>query len=165
MANAARKKAWSPKCKTGCLTCRTRRVKCGEEKPECLRCTKLGRKCDWYDPDRPEMSSTGLARRASAGSSPTASSIASPTASIIATSSAIIEKDEKETRSLNFFINNTAPELAGDFKSRFWNSLVLQRCHSDPPIRHAVIALGAFHEFFKFGDKKLLEAGAIDDPK
>ncbi|KAF7876531.1 hypothetical protein EAF04_001620 [Stromatinia cepivora] len=165
MATIARKKAWKPKSKTGCLTCRIRRVKCGEEKPECLRCTKTGRICDGYDPDRPEMSIAGLARGASAESSSTASSIASPTASIIAMPSLTIEGDREERRSFNFFINNTAPELAGNFESRFWNSLVLQRCHSDPPIRHAVIALGAFHESFKFGDIKLWEAGAIDDPK
>ncbi|CAD6455936.1 34a17c56-34bc-4977-b6df-1579eb10a3c7 [Sclerotinia trifoliorum] len=90
MANTVRKKAWRPKSKTGCLTCRTRRVKCGEEKPQCLRYTKTGRKCDAYDPDRPEMSSTGLARRAIDESSPIASSIASPTASIIAISSPVV---------------------------------------------------------------------------
>ncbi|KAH8599187.1 hypothetical protein B0O99DRAFT_738086 [Bisporella sp. PMI_857] len=30
-----------PKTKTGCLTCRRRRVKCGEERPRCLRCINL----------------------------------------------------------------------------------------------------------------------------
>ncbi|KAK6608919.1 Transcriptional regulatory protein moc3-like protein 11 [Botrytis cinerea] len=81
------------------------------------------------------------------------------------TSLVVIEWDEEERRSFNFFINKTAPELAGNFESKFWTGLVLQRCHSDPPIRHAVIALGAFNESFKFGDIKLLEAGAIVDQK
>lgn len=31
--------------KTGCLTCRRRKVKCGEEKPECRRCRKENRQC------------------------------------------------------------------------------------------------------------------------
>jgi len=31
---------------------RIRRVKCGEEKPACLRCTSTGRTCDGYDKDR-----------------------------------------------------------------------------------------------------------------
>ncbi|KAL4796469.1 hypothetical protein BDV19DRAFT_81968 [Aspergillus venezuelensis] len=30
---------------TGCLTCRERRVKCDDTKPECTRCTKAGRIC------------------------------------------------------------------------------------------------------------------------
>ncbi|TGO26611.1 hypothetical protein BPAE_0056g00320 [Botrytis paeoniae] len=161
MATIARKKAWRPKSKTGCLTCRIRRVKCGEEKPGCFRCTKTGRKCDGYDQDRPEILSPPLERRDSAVSSP----ITSPIPSIVEMPSPVIEWDEEERRSFNFFITKTAPELAGNFDSRFWTSLILQRCHSDPPIRHAVIALGAFNESFKFGDIKLLEAGAIADSK
>ena len=32
--------------KTGCQTCRTRRIKCDETKPECLKCIKSNRKCE-----------------------------------------------------------------------------------------------------------------------
>ncbi|KAI9643492.1 hypothetical protein NHQ30_008111 [Ciborinia camelliae] len=146
-----------------------RRVKCGEEKPDCLRCTKTGRKCDGYDSDRPEIPNIAMTRMASTASSSSASPIASPAtspvASMIRILSPSINGDGEERRSFNFFIDRTAPELAGFFESRFWISLVLQRCHSDPPIRHAAIALGALHESFKFGDVKLLEAGAIDNPK
>jgi hypothetical protein len=35
-------RAGKPKVKTGCVTCKIRRVKCGEEKPECQRCIKFG---------------------------------------------------------------------------------------------------------------------------
>lgn len=45
-----------PKTRTGCLTCKIRRKKCGEEKPACLRCTSTGRKCDGY----PALKKTGL---------------------------------------------------------------------------------------------------------
>ncbi|KAL3468961.1 hypothetical protein BJX99DRAFT_93263 [Aspergillus californicus] len=34
--------------KTGCLTCRQRRIKCGEEKPICKQCTKSKRECKGY---------------------------------------------------------------------------------------------------------------------
>ena len=34
--------------KTGCLSCRIRRVKCDETKPHCNRCTRTGRHCDGY---------------------------------------------------------------------------------------------------------------------
>jgi len=34
---------------TGCLTCRKRRIKCGEEKPTCNNCTKSKRQCDGYN--------------------------------------------------------------------------------------------------------------------
>ncbi|KAJ6172173.1 hypothetical protein N7470_001240 [Penicillium chermesinum] len=34
--------------KTGCLTCRKRRIKCGEEKPICSNCVKSRRVCEGY---------------------------------------------------------------------------------------------------------------------
>ncbi|KAL3418253.1 C6 finger domain-containing protein [Phlyctema vagabunda] len=35
--------------KTGCLTCRRRRIKCGEERPTCQNCTKSKRQCEGYN--------------------------------------------------------------------------------------------------------------------
>ncbi|KAB8303416.1 hypothetical protein EYC80_004843 [Monilinia laxa] len=35
--------------KTGCLTCRKRRIKCGEEKPKCQNCSKSKRHCEGYN--------------------------------------------------------------------------------------------------------------------
>ncbi|OAA69829.1 C6 zinc finger domain protein [Cordyceps fumosorosea ARSEF 2679] len=43
-----RRKRWAPKVKTGCITCRVRRVKCDETKPHCKRCTAYGYVCDGY---------------------------------------------------------------------------------------------------------------------
>lgn len=34
--------------KTGCLTCRKRRIKCGEERPVCRNCVKSKRHCEGY---------------------------------------------------------------------------------------------------------------------
>ncbi|MCJ1398768.1 hypothetical protein MMC11_001969 [Xylographa trunciseda] len=36
--------------KTGCLTCRKRRIKCGEERPTCANCIKSKRSCEGYAP-------------------------------------------------------------------------------------------------------------------
>ncbi|MCJ1434588.1 hypothetical protein MMC27_003957 [Xylographa pallens] len=36
--------------KTGCLTCRRRRIKCGEERPTCANCIKSKRSCEGYAP-------------------------------------------------------------------------------------------------------------------
>lgn len=35
--------------KTGCLTCRKRRIKCGEERPTCNNCIKSKRHCEGYN--------------------------------------------------------------------------------------------------------------------
>ncbi|KAK3385315.1 hypothetical protein B0H63DRAFT_181546 [Podospora didyma] len=36
------------KVKTGCQTCKTRKVKCDEGRPACVRCVSTGRACDGY---------------------------------------------------------------------------------------------------------------------
>ncbi|KAK5653741.1 hypothetical protein OQA88_7897 [Cercophora sp. LCS_1] len=36
------------KVKTGCATCRIRKIKCDENKPSCKRCSSTGRTCDGY---------------------------------------------------------------------------------------------------------------------
>ncbi|KAF1946679.1 hypothetical protein EJ02DRAFT_366843 [Clathrospora elynae] len=53
--------------KSGCLTCRTRRVKCDELRPVCKACSKKNRPCHWEEPHtrfkdyRPEAGSSKLA--------------------------------------------------------------------------------------------------------
>ncbi|KAF7548813.1 hypothetical protein G7Z17_g6807 [Cylindrodendrum hubeiense] len=39
-----------PRSRTGCHTCRRRKVKCDETKPVCRRCARLSRPCDWSSP-------------------------------------------------------------------------------------------------------------------
>ncbi|KAI0764447.1 hypothetical protein BC629DRAFT_1251917, partial [Irpex lacteus] len=44
-----RKRPKYTRSKTGCLTCRAKKVKCDEEKPDCARCRAGGRECVWPD--------------------------------------------------------------------------------------------------------------------
>ncbi|KAJ5273253.1 hypothetical protein N7478_008378 [Penicillium angulare] len=46
--NQAPRKHAKKRTKTGCLTCRKRRIKCGEEKPICSNCVKSKRICEGY---------------------------------------------------------------------------------------------------------------------
>ncbi|KAF3395041.1 hypothetical protein DPV78_009189 [Talaromyces pinophilus] len=36
--------------RTGCRTCRTRKVKCDEKRPACTQCCKGQRNCEWPEP-------------------------------------------------------------------------------------------------------------------
>jgi hypothetical protein len=56
-----------------------------------------------------------------------------------------------ERRSFHHFRIRTADDLSGCFDSNFWNRLVLQLSHSEPAIKHALIALGAAHESYQAG--------------
>ncbi|KAF5231754.1 hypothetical protein FANTH_13276 [Fusarium anthophilum] len=47
--------------KTGCVTCRQRRVKCDEAKPSCRNCSRFGRSCSW--PNTSDMADKRHRRR------------------------------------------------------------------------------------------------------
>ncbi|CDK26566.1 unnamed protein product [Kuraishia capsulata CBS 1993] len=42
-----------PRSKNGCWTCRLRRKRCPEDKPECSECVRLGLECDGYLAEKP----------------------------------------------------------------------------------------------------------------
>ncbi|KAF8813786.1 hypothetical protein BYT27DRAFT_7180544 [Phlegmacium glaucopus] len=42
-----RKRPKYTRSKTGCLTCRVKKIKCDETKPNCMRCTHGSRECTW----------------------------------------------------------------------------------------------------------------------
>ncbi|RKF59754.1 putative protein c6 finger domain protein [Erysiphe neolycopersici] len=49
-SNGRHKKEIKRRTKTGCLTCRKRRIKCDEQHPACRNCQKSKRECLGYDP-------------------------------------------------------------------------------------------------------------------
>lgn len=54
--------------------------------------------------------------------------------------------DRREQHALQFFVQYSAPELAGYFDSPFWQRMVLQAGRSESAVRHAMAAIGALHE-------------------
>ena len=49
LSTAAQQAKVRKRTKTGCLTCRKRRIKCGEERPTCSNCLKSKRQCEGYN--------------------------------------------------------------------------------------------------------------------
>ena len=120
---------YAPKTRTGCITCKVRRVKCDEARPSCERCTSTGRKCDGYTSQSP--------LEAKANNS--VESI-SPALTVDVTCDAL------EKRTFDFFRSKTAPCFSGYFQDSIWERTILQVSHSEPVVRHAINALGAQHE-------------------
>ncbi|EEU36191.1 uncharacterized protein NECHADRAFT_52907 [Fusarium vanettenii 77-13-4] len=125
------------KVKTGCTTCRIRKVKCDEGKPFCLRCVNTGRTCDGYEsPFRLVMSQ------------PTHNSHAGgmkPNAGSIITRHTVVEISPKDIDLLSrYFSTKTIfnVKLGCDEEAR----QVLQASLTDPPIQHAVSSLRALRE-------------------
>ncbi|KAI8633058.1 hypothetical protein F5Y19DRAFT_286765 [Xylariaceae sp. FL1651] len=58
----------------------------------------------------------------------------------------ILPFDSLEGQYFQLFRDNTASELSGFFDSSFWTRRVLQECHSEDSIKHAVVALGALYK-------------------
>ncbi|KAL3482765.1 hypothetical protein BJX62DRAFT_100761 [Aspergillus germanicus] len=122
-STARRPRASKPKVRTGCITCKIRRVKCDEGKPSCSRCLSTGRKCDGYAPPEPGPGA------------PLALRPVAPSASAA------------ESRALDFFFHTTSPQLAGFLDADFWKRSVLQLSLAEPAIRQGLAALGSLHEY------------------
>ncbi|KAK3333966.1 hypothetical protein B0T19DRAFT_142446 [Cercophora scortea] len=126
----------SKKVRTGCITCKIRKVKCDETKPYCVRCTKTGRRCDGYLDAR-----TMAQRRRRSGATMPGDSPGDPRTPLFYEWASAEEK-----RSFQFFQHVTAPCLSGDYDGAFWSGIVLQICQSEPAVKHAVLAVSALHE-------------------
>ena len=110
---------------------RIRRVKCDEGKPNCVRCSSTGRKCDGYpvksvtrkeicDEFRRNTTFRALLKVQSHGF-----------------------ESNRECQVFDYFRLMTASRSGLFFGSEFWTGRVLQISHEDTAIRHAVLALGA----------------------
>lgn len=110
------------KVRTGCSTCKARRVKCDEATPQCRRCSMGGRKCE-YSIIRTAATRNWITIYLPPTQSP-----------------AVLFVND---RGLEFFQQNLATMLDGQLNSdsEFWGKFVLQLSHSEPSIRHAVSAI------------------------
>lgn len=122
--------------RNGCITCKIRHIKCDEERPACLKCTKTGRKCDGYSelpPRRARKDPRDLHvfRRVTPGSNPI-----------------ILPGTRQERDFLHMFATETCHSLTGYFHSDIWIYYIPQLCHTQPVIRHAVAAVSATHKLF-----------------
>ncbi|KAI0896816.1 hypothetical protein F4806DRAFT_463028 [Annulohypoxylon nitens] len=167
-----RKRASRPKVRTGCITCKIRRVKCDETKPACTRCTSTGRKCDGYEgaaPPRPRKSPSAPPSSTSFSSSTSTSNSAFPLSSghrlpdpyrhsnftagsahrNLRPLAADIEGTEQERQFFHRFRRAAEAGLAmhaSSLGAGFWRRLVPLVGQSDAAVRHALIALGAAHQ-------------------
>ncbi|KAF1841922.1 uncharacterized protein K460DRAFT_241906, partial [Cucurbitaria berberidis CBS 394.84] len=135
--------------KTGCETCRVRRIKCDETKPACTRCTSTGRTCEGYK----HVDKWKDGSPAAAASYRNSSFLVVPQKAmqfvISRSPSQSFSPDSRETRSFQFFQTRTLPGWIEFFDSELWSRTVLQMSHSEPAIKHGLLALSTMHERFE----------------
>ncbi|GKU19608.1 unnamed protein product [Fusarium langsethiae] len=117
--------------KTGCRTCKTRKIKCDETWPKCKRCTTARRVCDGYDAPPVGSISWDLLLRAPQPRS-------------------VPVTNAREVRSLSFFHHVVAPALSGPFDGSFWTYFVARMTHAEPAARHCVLAISQLFEDFEY---------------
>ncbi|KAI1339867.1 hypothetical protein F5Y15DRAFT_415785 [Xylariaceae sp. FL0016] len=124
----------SRKEKTGCITCKRRKIKCDEAKPHCFRCTSTGRECDGYVGE-PELLSSrhGLHGPGTYSHAPD-----------LLYQSAISGNTDtpEERRAVDNFTQFGAITTASWTDMELWSRLIPQRSHTEPAIRYAMISMG-----------------------
>ncbi|EXK86419.1 hypothetical protein FOQG_09691 [Fusarium oxysporum f. sp. raphani 54005] len=121
-----------PKVRSGCLTCKTRRVKCDEGKPVCARCIRGDFVCDGYE-TKPTKHETVLV--------PPSQVV--PLRVLPLAPSTLPGLDGHSVPYLDAFRYHVAPELSGSFYMDFCEGTILTGVHQDDSIRQLVLALGA----------------------
>lgn len=119
------------KVRTGCITCKIRKVKCDEGKPWCRRCTDTGRKCDGYRVSKELMSRPKKL--------PFLVKL-SPTTDASALSGDLCG-DEKLW--VHHFSHHAGPALSGPADRDFWSQMLPQLALREAPVRWAMLAFSA----------------------
>ncbi|KAL7948169.1 hypothetical protein V8C42DRAFT_343128 [Trichoderma barbatum] len=151
--------------RTGCLTCRKRRVKCDELKPICKRCIKANFICDGYQKKRikpslnsaiqtppqteTETENTSLfSIELTSSSSPESTRyLPSPRLSLSApVSSFPSTRHRSELAFYHHFITNTAPRLFDLDYIPFWRDHVGSMAWENDLVFEAILALGGIHQ-------------------
>ncbi|KAK5715924.1 hypothetical protein LTR15_009749 [Elasticomyces elasticus] len=117
----------SKKSRLGCITCRLRKVKCGEESPACHRCTSTGRQCGGY-------------------TVPVQTGFNDKTVSLRPPPSQLAYLRTADARTFDFFQSCTAPCLAGSLDKSFWCGSVLQIAQTEPSVMDSIIAISTLYE-------------------
>ncbi|OJJ71635.1 hypothetical protein ASPBRDRAFT_42993 [Aspergillus brasiliensis CBS 101740] len=127
-----RRRHYAPRSRTGCRTCRARRIKCDETPGACKNCTSTGRTCDGYDFARLPRVSGRLPNDTSPPNFQLRANLPG------------MSSDER--RCFTYFQTHTVPRMVGFFDSELWQRLALQMSQAETAVCHAVVALGALHQ-------------------
>ncbi|RAK75281.1 Zn(II)2Cys6 transcription factor [Aspergillus fijiensis CBS 313.89] len=130
-----RRRSGGTRSRTGCRTCRARRVKCDETPGHCYNCTSTGRTCEGYDPSPLPRPNNAQRQR-----------VTSPQLPLTVTTKIRCITTADERRCFAFFQRRTIPDILGAFDSPLWHQLVLQMAQLDPAVCHATMALAAAHQ-------------------
>ncbi|EWY84347.1 hypothetical protein FOYG_14099 [Fusarium oxysporum NRRL 32931] len=141
-------RASTARVKTGCKTCRIRRVKCDEAKPSCLKCTTTGRECDGYGSIESAKSQNTTKKSAQAVKL-RHPPLHSPCFLNPSPTSHCATRDEM--RAFEFLQLLGVSQLPGYFSSKLWANHILYLARQEPSVFCAATALGSLHAWYATG--------------
>lgn len=115
-------------------------MKCGEERPVCVRCTSFRVQCDGYENEGPNCEKRALAIAVSRKPL-LLPKRASP--SLVNNPSHVLFHSQKDHHYFEVFCTKTAFQILPYYDAGIFRQMLLQACVSDDSLRHAVVALGA----------------------
>ncbi|KAF3400057.1 hypothetical protein F1880_008291 [Penicillium rolfsii] len=135
MTGGHRQRRSMPKVRTGCATCKNRRVKCDETRPSCQRCTRTGRACPGYRLEvRPKIDNEIK----------------------IYNLPFKVPGSKADRELLHFYCCETSESLSRFSATTLWTHLVLQQSQHQPVIRHALVALSSlYRDYLQVGSRQL----------
>ena len=131
--------------RTGCFTCRKRRVKCDEIKPICKRCITADVICDGY----PKQKNIPLRTEPNSITGTSKERFPVSPAPAPAPSFPVIPQAQNGHVTLAFyhhFITSTIPRLFEGDHSEFWLHHVTGKAWQDGLVLDAILAVGAAHQ-------------------
>ncbi|KAG5944851.1 hypothetical protein E4U53_006808 [Claviceps sorghi] len=147
----SRQKKYAPKVRTGCLTCRNRRVKCDENKPTCLRCSKSGLHCQGY------LYQDSVVVDAVVRSPERSAVLHGPGFSLAPVATTPSQQD---MRMFHLMRTEALQKMTGSFDYHFWALDVLKAAHIYPAIWHLCLAFAATYERLRISGQSPASAGA-----
>ncbi|KAI1078500.1 hypothetical protein F5B20DRAFT_203590 [Whalleya microplaca] len=148
------KKTHRSKSRSGCITCKIRKIKCDEARPQCKRCTSSHRECDGYLP-QPEVRTARELREIVHQLG-----IVGPVSRALSRSSP--DPPNEDGIYFDLFRRLTASSAEAFLPSSFWTRDVLQITDSEPAVWHAAVSLGALHRQWDFDSQYDFHASGSD---
>ncbi|KAI1746638.1 hypothetical protein F4782DRAFT_42716 [Xylaria castorea] len=125
--------------RTGCVTCKARKVKCSEEQPFCQRCITSGRRCGGYNIPRAWIFEPNQARACL--SDTVTERVERPPST---TYSSLPNAHHR--RSFDLYIDQTVPLLSAYFGHSFWAQTLPKIAFHEPIIMRMILATSSLIE-------------------
>ncbi|CAG8119928.1 unnamed protein product [Penicillium salamii] len=111
-----------PKVRTGCSTCKIRRVKCDEQQPKCRRCVSTGRTCPGY-PGKPSATTIEIYNLPFK-----------------------VPGSRTDREMLHFYHSHVAESISKLSDSSIWLQLIMQQSQYHSVVRNALVSLSSVYK-------------------